>query len=109
MWWSKKKPRETVWVEEVVELIDKDPNDNTLTESSTGWESDNYCPQCLATTSREERSAGICNGCGYFDDIFTRLITSDRVVREIYYKGKWKYQYKYNNKPDGWTIEDKKL
>ena len=109
MWWSKKKPRETVWVEEVVELIDKDPNDNTLTESSTGWEREYYCPQCLATTSQEEQMADICNSCGYFGSVGKYLLKYTRVGREIYHQGKWKYQYKYNNKPDGWTIEDKKL
>ncbi len=108
MWWSKKKPSEVV-CQDGARLPEKDPNDNTLTGSSKVWEKEDYCPQCFSTTSHEECMADICNSCGYFGSIGARLIQYTRVRREIWYEGSWRYQYKYNNKPDGWTIEGKRL
>ena len=96
--------REWKVVKVVKVLSDKDPNDNTLTESSKSWKRESYCPQCYAKTSFGERMADICDSCGFFGDV---LILNYRVYREIYHEGSWKYQYKY--KSSEWTIEHKKL
>ncbi len=76
---------------------EKDPNDYTLTESSTVWGTDRFCSTCKATTGHREYMSQVCNTCG---TISNTIIPFDyRSYRQIYKDKKWVWQYKYvNNK-----------
>jgi hypothetical protein len=76
-------------------LPPKDPNDFTLTESSTGWRTtDINCPECFAACGHEEYMANVCNNCGYLG----WLDRFERTYRQIWNGEKWIYQYKYRYK-----------
>ena len=70
----------------------KDPNDFTLTESSTNWKSAELCPVCCKYSSHEERMADLCNGCGNFIRWSRTMFVN---WRKIYDGHKWVYQFKY--------------
>ncbi len=72
-------------------LENKDPNDFTLTKSSTQWQTDTYCTKCKHSTSHSEYMAGVCNNCGEFE---TQYLYG-RSYRKIYIDGKWVTQFKY--------------
>lgn len=79
-----------------VEVIpDKDPNDFTLTASSTRWRTETYCPKCKSATEHSEKMANICNDCGAVFQCPVYLSTYWRSFRQIIQDGKWVYQYKY--------------
>lgn len=81
-------------IQEGKALPNKDPNDYTLTESSTPWKADSsFCRVCKKTTSHSEFMSGVCNGCGSFND----QPLYRRSHRKLYIDGKWKVQYKYKN------------
>jgi hypothetical protein len=73
----------------------KDPNDLTLTESSTEWTSTtkvkNECPKCKKEVSHNEFMASICNTCG---DV--RMERSLEIVssRKIWNGKSWDFQYR---------------
>ena len=72
-------------------LENKDPNDFTLTASSTGWKTHPYyCLDCKSDTSHNEFIAHICNHCGSF----RRQELNYKVTRQIYYNNKWITQTK---------------
>ena len=83
-------------------LIKKDPMDFTLTESSTCWQSEYYCPQCKKKVCHSEIMADICNSCGYFGWLLV-----SRVKRKIYNGEKWVWQYKYGNNKRDYEIVEK--
>ena len=74
-------------------LVDKDPNDYTLTNTSTAWEVDNYCRECKNSVSINERLASICNSCGTYNHYM--VLTRPRSRRQIFQNEKWVWQYKY--------------
>jgi len=73
----------------------KDPLDFSLTESSTQWQREDYCPRCKATLRHEERMAQICNSCGGRWKSYTDPQT--RVYRQIWNGERWVYQCKYSD------------
>lgn len=73
-------------------IPEKDPNDNTLTVSSTEWKTENYhCVKCLKSSTHNSYMAQICNSCGTFGTITIQ----NRIFRKIFYNGEWQYQIKY--------------
>lgn len=67
----------------------KDPLDFKLTDLSTPWKTDRYCPQCNNPTTHRERMSDICNFCGFYDRY---LVIRYRRYRKIFYEGEWCYQ-----------------
>jgi hypothetical protein len=76
-------------------LPDKDPNDFRLTNNSTNWETEDYCPQCKATIGHREYMSDVCNTCGTVFDRYG-IIGRRRSYRQIVQNGRWVIQYKYN-------------
>ena len=96
---ARKNIREVV--KQTFNLPDKDPNDYTLTKSSTSWLTEKYCPKCKATIGHDEWMSEICNNCGtIYSGLFSEIRSSKRVYRQIIQDGKWVYQYKYPGKYD---------
>jgi len=90
---NKKPPR--VLLEARPELPAKDPEDFTLTKSSTGWAQERFCPRCKATVGHLEFISQICDSCGYFAEYSSAF--KQRVCRRIFNGTKWVYQYNYGN------------
>lgn len=91
---------------DIIPKIEKDPNDFTLTESSTAWDNDHYCFTCFSTIDNLESLNGICNKCGTQEDLYQRFYNNKRTFRQIYKDKKWVWQYKYPYKS---VISDSKL
>jgi hypothetical protein len=87
------------------ELPIKDPEDYVLTESSTNWETENFCPECKSKTGHKEGQADVCNSCGVLYKGCV-LILSTRSWRKIYNGSIWITQYRY--KGDKFEIVDDK-
>lgn len=88
----------------LITLPNKDPNDFTLTSNSIEWETEQFCPNCKASTDTDERFAGVCNNCG---KIHTKPFWSPyRSYRKIIKGSKWVYQYKFEG--DKTEIVEKK-
>lgn len=110
--WSYLRGVQTIYVDEKLRLTglpsldaipflsDKDPDDWTLTASSTQWLTETFCPRCKKPTCHEEKMAKICNGCGY--EMGHGEAWRLRTYRKIILNGKWVYQYKCSN--DEYTI-----
>ena len=72
-------------------LPNKDPNDFTLTKSSTSWVTQRYfCKKCKSETSHREFMSNICNSCGSFE----HQELNYKIHRYIYLDGKWVKQAK---------------
>jgi len=81
-------------------MLPKDPMDWRLTENSTCWEADQYCPRCKKSTWYDEQLSRICNGCG-----FNGSMTGYRSSRKIWDGQKWVLQIKYGNGPNEYIIQ----
>lgn len=72
-----------------------DPMENLCNgDNVTKWKHIRLCPNCLNETTHQERMTEICLSCGKGG----RLLSSDGVVREIVYKGKWCENLRFNGK-----------
>jgi hypothetical protein len=79
----------------------KDPNDYTLTESSTGWEGHvAWCTTCKTGRSHQEFMADCCNSCGRFHT----MQYYGASTRYIWNGMKWVRQIKH--KSGGMEIEN---
>lgn len=70
----------------------KDPNDWSLTKSSTPWAYHKFCEICDAEVGHEEYMTSICNRCGGYGKLYRRS------YRKIFNGEKWVWQYKFRNK-----------
>lgn len=78
--------------QEETNLPPKDPEDWTLTPSSTQWRRNDYCPKCKNTVGHHEFMSKICNSCG------TSTSMGQRASRTLWNANNWVTQHKY---PDG--------
>lgn len=80
----------------------KDPSDWSLTEGSTPWITDHFCPVCKATIRHNEWMANICNNCGSHGNM-----RSQRSRRKIWDGKAWVHQFKYNDGTTQFLSEEK--
>lgn len=74
--------------------MNKNPNDASKSISSTDWYTPiHWCSNCNSNSGNEEYYAKACNSCGSFNTIQS----FGKSHRKIFYKGKWRTQFKYNN------------
>ncbi len=85
-------------------LTPKDPTDFTLTDNSTEWDTDYFCPHCKNTVSLREEMAKVCNSCGGFVNWMSDYKL--RSFRQIWNGSKWVWQYKYGNERDQIILSD---
>lgn len=97
--WFKRKT-----TKEKIVLPAKDPNDFTLTKSSTQWGYDHHCSACLSSIGHREFMADVCNSCGSFG---TRQYFG-RSFRQIWDGEKWIWQYRYKEN-NQLVLSEKKL
>ena len=77
----------------------KDPMDWKLTKNSKPWWSDQYCPNCKASTRHAERMTELCNSCGFHGNM-----RNYRANRRMWDGTKWVVQRKYGNGTDDYTL-----
>ena len=75
----------------------KDPNDFTLSESSTEFNVERFCPKCLSVTNHKEQMSNICFSCGSDFGTGIDLLISNRCTRKIYNGKAWVVQRKYED------------
>jgi hypothetical protein len=79
----------------------KDPNDRTLTASSTAWKAEYFCDNCLASVGYDECLTDICNSCGKTSKRWPAgFLGHSRAVRELFDGTNWMWQYTYSNDED---------
>lgn len=73
------------------DLQPKNPKDYTLTDSSTPWRHETYCPACKSVTQHHELMTDCCESCGRIG----WLLGNHRSRRKIFTGTEWIDQYRY--------------